>query len=136
MSKKAKVQQQEEAPPVQVFDPTFMVQLESSDGHVFFCDRNVAKISKLVKATLNEERMQGLVDTGEACQLVRPATADGQLACVKFPFLPGAKLEKALQSMHYKYKYDNEAPDHRPAAPFVGGGQSTEMLLISVLLQM
>lgn len=108
MSKKAKGQL-EEPPPVQPFDPTVFVQLVSGDGAVFYCDRNCAKISKLVKTCLTQGPPAGCVEA------VLQESESG-LQRVRFPMLSAPQLENAVRFMHYKYKGDLDA-EHRTPFP-------------------
>ena len=133
MSKKSKVHQ-EEAAPVQVFDPSVMVRLVSCDDHVFFCDRNCVKISQLMKHCLLQEKSAPL-DTSDACFLEEPAT-DGSVAGIRFRFVNAEKLEKGLRFVHMKYRFDTDAPDHRPPMPSGTSVQDQlELLALAVLLQ-
>jgi hypothetical protein len=162
MSKKAKGHAEElVAPPP--FDPTVMVRLIASDDYVFYVDRNCARISKVVRnlvpaapsaaapgaAALTIDTAAAGKQTNskpappgqEVAFLVDPASAAAApdtlgLATVKFPFLTAKQLETAIKFMCYKYRYDSDAPDHRPPMPSPATPQEQlELLSLAMHLQ-
>ena len=112
MSKKKPVA--EEAPAVPIFDPTVMVRLVANDGHVVYCDRNAARVSKVLKAALlGMPAGEGEYAAVEGVEVTnaRPTPV------ITVPFLDGPNLEAAVGFMQWKVKADGEPVDHRAPLP-------------------
>lgn len=132
MSKKPK--QTEEPPPPPLFDPTVMVILVSGDGHEFYVDRNCAKISNLLKQCLLVWQTSGKEAAAPIPEITLGDSSSGHPR-ITLPFTTQHHLDRIIQFMHYKYRFDAD-PDKR--VPFALGEtpeERTELLSLATLLQ-
>eukprot|EP00759_Apiculatamorpha_spiralis_P010950 PhF_6_TR18160/c0_g1_i1/m.26955/K03872/TCEB1; transcription elongation factor B, polypeptide 1 len=108
-------------PQAAPFDPKTLVRLISKEGHEFFVDKTSMKHSRILKLVLEG-------GPGASNEVAR---YDGEK--IFLDDLPASVLEKFIQYLYYKSKYDID-PDHRPQFS-AGSISQVELLLAATVLQ-
>jgi hypothetical protein len=137
MSKKDKKAHDEPIPPPP-FDPSCFVVLRSYDGHRVFLDRNLCRISRVLKKLLNAAA-NNVIGQGE--ERLFPATefeiTSERIGGTDVPLVhahcfTGDQLELAARFMAYKYKNDHEG-EKKPLPSCVETGAA---IAVAVALQL